>query len=406
MPVAKAVQYAMRALCPWLLCLIVGSLAGPGSACASENLIENSGFETEVLGNLAMWSMHAATDTEDAVRFFSTDADAHSGKRSFAIANLKPNDAWAVQWVKVKPNTIYRLSCWIQARNVMSETVGANISVLGSARAAGDLKDTRGNWQLVRMYGKTGPDQRSLGVLVRLGFYQSPATGLALFDDVDLEELPVLPAGAGQDIVNFSVNEYRTDTVTAGQTLTVQRSGGSSSLGDLARVPIWLFITTLAALAAAVVLLAFFALRFRHRVMGTSVRLAGRAAGAYTGVEHRGSARSTLLAEVTLKRTRRGGMPDVFHFSGGNISEGGIFLECHEPSTLRLNDEARLEVILPTDKLTLGKAVVTRVRSHTARSGKLVSEGLGLRFLTASTRELKDRRRAPAVPAGARTRGV
>jgi hypothetical protein len=398
MPVVKAVQYIMRAPCPWLLCLIVGFLAGPGSACASENLIDNGGFETEVLGNLAMWSMHAATDAEDAVRFFSTDADAHSGKRSFAIANLKPNDAWAVQWVKVKPNTSYRLSCWIQARNVVCETVGANVSVLGSARAAGDLRDTRGNWQLVQMYGRTGPDQRALGVLLRLGFYQSPATGLALFDDVDLEELPVLPASVGQDVVNFSVNEYRTDTVTADQTLTVGRPAE--------RVPIWLFVTTLAALAAAVASLGFFAFRVRHRVMGLSRRLTARAAHAYGGVEHRGSTRSTLLAEVTLKRARRGGMPEVFRFSGGNISDGGIFLECDDLSTLRLNDEARLEVILPTDKLTLGKAVVTRVRSHTTRSGKLVSEGFGLRFLTTGTRELKDRRRAAAVPVGTRTRRV
>jgi hypothetical protein len=393
MPDEKMIHCRMRLPRSLVHCFIVAALVCPAMVRASENLVENGGFETDALGNLTMWSMNAATDSEDAVRFFSTDADAHSGARSFAIANLKPNDAWAVQWVKTRPNTLYRLSCWIQARDVVSENVGANISVLGSSRAAGDLKDTNGQWQRVEMYGRTGPDQHSLGVLVRLGFYQGRATGLALFDDVTLEESPALPAGSQQDIVSFSVNEYRTDTVVAERKVAVQRSAR--------RVPVWLFAATSAALAAAAALFAFGALQARR---GASPVSGGPPSGVYGGVEHRSSPRSVLAAEVTLKRPRIGGLAEVFHFQGGNISGGGIYLEHGDPSVLKLNQEVRLEIILPTSKLALGNAVVTRVRPRYSRAGKLMATGFGFKFLTSSAWQLKERKKAAALPASTRGR--
>ncbi len=95
----------------------------------------------------------------------------------------------------MKPDTNYRLSCWIYAQGVETPSIGANISVLGATIAAGDLRDTGGKWQLVELYGKTGPQQQAIAVLARLGFYGSLATGLALFDDFAVEELAKPPAG-------------------------------------------------------------------------------------------------------------------------------------------------------------------------------------------------------------------
>jgi hypothetical protein len=172
----------------------------------AENLLLNGGFEQDELRMLAMWSTEAYLYSEDAVRFFATEQACYSGRRSLAIANLKPNDSRAVQWVKVRPNTLYRLSCRILAQQVEAGSVGANISVLGSTSAAGDLRDTGGRWEHVELYGRTGPSQESLGVLVRLGFYGSLASGVALFDDVRLEEVGAATAGDAGKVISFAEN--------------------------------------------------------------------------------------------------------------------------------------------------------------------------------------------------------
>jgi hypothetical protein len=44
-------------------------------------------------------------------------------------------------------------------------------------------------------------------VLVRLGFYGSLAQGIALFDDVQLEEVRAVPAGAAGKVINFAENK-------------------------------------------------------------------------------------------------------------------------------------------------------------------------------------------------------
>jgi hypothetical protein len=192
----------MRRLAALLLMVFV---AAP--RLLAEDLIQNGGFEQDQLRMLAMWSTEAYLYSEDAVRFFTTEQLRHSGRRSLVIANLKPNDARAVQWVKVKPDTLYRLSCQMMAQQVETQSVGANISVLGSTSAAGDLRDTGNRWEYVELYGRTGPAQESLGVLVRLGFYGSLAKGIALFDDVRLEEVRAVPAAAAGKVIDFAENK-------------------------------------------------------------------------------------------------------------------------------------------------------------------------------------------------------
>ncbi len=191
---------SQRGVAVLLLLLLV---AAP--ALRAENLLQNGGFEQDELRMLAMWSTEAYLYSEDAVRFFTTEQFRHSGRRALVIANLQPNDSRAVQWVKVKPDTVYRLSCRIMAQQVEAGAVGANVSVLGSTSAAGDLRDTGNRWVYVELYGRTGPQQESLGVLVRLGFYGSLAKGIALFDDVRLEE--VSAAGAAGKVIDFGENK-------------------------------------------------------------------------------------------------------------------------------------------------------------------------------------------------------
>jgi hypothetical protein len=231
--------------------ILLLSLFALTAACPSlgalDNLVKNGGFETEELGMLSMWSTGAWVDTDDAVRFFMTEQAKHSGARGFAIANLKPNDSRGIQWVSVKTNTLYRLSAWVLAQKVATQGIGANISVLGSTSAAGDLKDTDGKWVYVELYGRTGPDQSSLAVLVRLGFYGSLATGVAVFDDVSLEEVASLPQGAKS--ISFGANE-------AAETFPVETSGEEGRPAEAQSASpgtaFWIVLLTLSALAAAV----------------------------------------------------------------------------------------------------------------------------------------------------------
>jgi hypothetical protein len=156
----------------------------------------------------------------------------------------------------VKPDTLYRLSAWILARAITSEGIGANLSVLGSTSAAGDLKDTGGQWQHVEFYGRTGPRQESLGVLLRLGFYGSLATGVAIFDDAKLEEVDQLPQGAGS--ISFGDNAAAEvfPVVTAEEAPPQPPPTTEGSWLTLAKGTPWMVLLALSVLAAATALVA------------------------------------------------------------------------------------------------------------------------------------------------------
>ena len=242
-------------------------MRGPAAAAggASANLAANGGFELEELGSVAMWSTSAWVQSDEAVRFFVTSDAKHGGSRSFAIANLQPNDSRAMQWIAVKPGTNYRLSCWIYAQGIETPSIGANISVLGATVAAGDLRDTGGNWQLVELYGKTGPQQQAIAVLARLGFYGSLATGLALFDDFTVEELAKPPAGkivANLDTTDMVVVQSLPPTPSGEERPAwLQRLVSFRWLRTLFTPPwLYLVVTVLGLLVLAAIVVAVFAL--------------------------------------------------------------------------------------------------------------------------------------------------
>jgi hypothetical protein len=359
---------------------------------ASVNLVANGGFEREELGSVAMWSTSAWVPTDEAVRFFVTSDAKHGGSRSFAIANLQPNDSRAMQWITVRPDTNYRLSCWIYAQGVETPSIGANISVLGATIAAGDLRDTGGKWQLVELYGKTGPQQQAIAVLARLGFYGSLATGLALFDDFAVEELAAPPAG--KVVANLDTTEMvvvqSLPPAPSGKAATewLQRMLSLSWLRTLFTPPwLYLVVTVLALLVLAAIAVGVFALasalvtrRYGPAVAAPSGRIpitalipgfnarspqagrprGGRRRGAAHEIEHRGFARDPLEAPITVKRRRRDSGTDTFRFQTTNVSDGGLLLASKDISLLGLDDEVTLEVLRENARVELGRAYVVR----------------------------------------------
>ena len=378
---------------------------------ALEDLVQNGGFETDELGMLSMWSMDAWINTEAAVRFFATEQFMHSGRRSFAIANLQPNDSRAVQWISVKPDTLYRFSAWIMAKDVVSEGMGANLSVLGSTSAAGDLKDTGGEWRYAELYGRTGPRQKSLAVLLRLGFYGSLATGIAMFDDAKLEELSSLPEGAQAISLGDNTAAEVFPVVTSSQA-----APESPKAAPKAATP-WAVMLVLSALAAATVLVAGAVVLMLFRVRGmppTVIRQ--RPAGKVTlesliakeradiahpsssswgylkpslrgkhrrddalPIEHRESPRAPFAAWVTV-RTSRAGSHGELRLQSENMSKSGILLASSDLDALRLDEEVVLTAEGRAGTFEIGRAIVTRVHGQVPVKGKTQRGGFGLRF--------------------------
>jgi hypothetical protein len=339
-----------------------------------------------------MWSTSAWLPADDAVRFFVTTDAKHAGSRSFAIANLQPNDSRAVQWIAVKPATYYRLSCWIYAQGVDTPSIGANISVLGATVAAGDLRDTGGAWQLVELYGKTGPQQQAIAVAARLGFYDSLATGLALFDDFGVEELAGPPAGkvaANLDSKNLVVVQSLPPASSGKERPGwVQRLLSFAWLRTLFAPPLlYLVVTVLSLLVLAAIAVAVFALasalitkRYGPSAAAPSGRIpiaalisgfgsrsplagrprGGRRRGAAHQIEHRSWVRDPLEAPVTVRRRRKDAGVDTFRMRTVNAGEGGLFLASEDISLLGLDDEVTLEVLRENAKVELGRAYVVR----------------------------------------------
>jgi len=162
--------------------------AGPSGTY--DNLIRNGDFEA-VSGNLpASWE----TETYFSQPGYSDFdmADGVSG-RGVHIHNEKKNDARFSQTVSVSPNTLYCLRGMVKAS--AQDGHGANLSIEDVYVFSKEVFDTGDGWQEVALYGRTGSNQRSLTVFVRLGGYSGESTGDAWFDDVTLCRVDSVPAG-------------------------------------------------------------------------------------------------------------------------------------------------------------------------------------------------------------------
>ena len=107
------------------------------------------------------------------------------------IVNHALNDARFAQKVTVQPDSLYCLTGYIRAQ--ASGGLGANLSVSDVYAFSQSVYDSD-EWQKVTLYGRTGKDQRSVTVFVRLGGYSGEATGTASFKDISLTQVQSVPA--------------------------------------------------------------------------------------------------------------------------------------------------------------------------------------------------------------------
>lgn len=186
----------MKKFAVGVACVLCMLLIFPIMSAAKEgNLIRNGGFEELQAGTPVGWEQDLYVQNPGVSALSVEREGARTGSAYVRIRNIQPNDAKWVQKAAVKPDTLYRLACWVRVEAVGDGGAGANISVLGIGSISQDLKDTGGQWQQIEFIGKTGADQQEITVAVRLGAYGSLNTGTAGFGDFSLEELSEASAG-------------------------------------------------------------------------------------------------------------------------------------------------------------------------------------------------------------------
>ncbi len=177
-----------------LLCAV---LLIPGLALADgDNLIKNGSFDQlDGDGMPSGWYTDAWVNREGVTRYAAVEKS-RTGSHAALVENYDSNDARFAQRVNVKPNTLYRLSGWINVGEMEESGRGANLSIEGLSDAySNSIYDTAGEWKYVELYGETGEDQKELTVYVRVGGYSGESIGQALFDDIELVKVDKLPSG-------------------------------------------------------------------------------------------------------------------------------------------------------------------------------------------------------------------
>ncbi|WNS41628.1 phospholipid carrier-dependent glycosyltransferase [Paenibacillus sp. MMS20-IR301] len=163
---------------------------------AEGNLLQNPGFEEGEDGAPAGWSkdMWIAGDASGTLSVQSEDV--HSGSKAAVIENFAANHLKWVQTVAVTPDTYYRISGFVKVVTTAGEGMGANIFPVGIGGGYPSTLDTTGNWQYLEFIGQTGAGQTEVTIGAALGGYASLIQGKAYFDDLSVEQLDALPAGA------------------------------------------------------------------------------------------------------------------------------------------------------------------------------------------------------------------
>ena len=190
-------QYLLAAVVLILLAAVAVMFWPRGGETGDEtvNLIKNGGFET-LDGDLpANWTP-GRWFGDEGVSYLELSDDAYEGEHSILVENVEENDARFEQTISVLPNSTYRFSCMVKAEGCDQSTNGASISFKDTFTYSDMVYDTHGQWQEVVFYGTTGPKQRELTVMLRVGGYGRLGVGKAWFDDLQVTYVKALPAGA------------------------------------------------------------------------------------------------------------------------------------------------------------------------------------------------------------------
>ncbi|NIK76929.1 Gpi18-like mannosyltransferase/predicted membrane-bound dolichyl-phosphate-mannose-protein mannosyltransferase [Paenibacillus castaneae] len=181
---------------------------------AASNLLKNASFENVTNGAPDDWSHDAYLMEEHITAYSLTDSDAHTGQYSAMLENREANHSRWTQTLSVKPKSIYKISGYVKTEGIGPDGAGALLYVDGVAVNYPEVRDTKGKWEHVYFYAKTGKEQKSIVIGASLGGYGSINTGKAYFDDLSVEKVSRAPAGA--EVFSLMGTEQSGDTENAG----------------------------------------------------------------------------------------------------------------------------------------------------------------------------------------------
>lgn len=249
----------MRKLLAFLLliCLLAVPLSaladGGEDALAGEELLYNGDFSvySESADLPAGWELSAYYSDADSV--LATTVQLDGGGSAVSITNLAANDARVCQTAALKPDTCYRLSAEIRTTDVEYGTGATlsidNYSIDGTYCYSENLFGTE-DWRTVSLYFRTGEEQQSVNVALRLGGYGTTATGTAEYRSVSLYECSSTDAA----IVNLATENG-----------TVSNAGGAEQAEESAAADAngKLYLALAATLACALAFVWYYRKRLR-----------------------------------------------------------------------------------------------------------------------------------------------
>ncbi|MBN2443295.1 MAG: PilZ domain-containing protein [Spirochaetales bacterium] len=337
----------------------------------ADNIVQNGSFEFESSGYITQWNTEAFLNNNQAVRFYVTDKEFYKGKKSFGIANIQPNDSKIIQWVNVKPDSLYRLSGWIKAKKVEGAPIGANITILGIKGSSESIKESNDKWVYVEVYGKTGPRQKELAIIARLGFYGNLVTGIAYFDEIAFEKVTNAPE---KQVLNFDSTEekyvYLEDNEMIGD-----QSGSII-------VTLFILLCSITGLFSGVIFLYVYIIRPFIKKYGLYFNVNRKTMIEDAGSERRKNERKKLKLTIIVRCPTRSGGYNEMVFNSLNISIGGVFIIVDDISLFRVGDRIEIEIEKKGKRYNIGKAYVVRLQKEHDRKGVIIHQGIGVQFFT------------------------
>ena len=218
----------------WLALVLILCLIVP-NAWAKTGYVDNGDFEMGAETLPDGWSVdqYDVSDVTD----FAWEANGRGGGKCVRIENRAPNDARFIQTVSVSPSKIYRISGWVKVEEIPEGSIGASITALESVAEVPAVTRNGAGWQFVSFYGKTGPDQRTLTLACRLGGYGEETTGVAWFDDVELQGR--LSAPEGETVYDLYTEEGSGESGASGTTKSMLPFQFLALLFGLLLVALW-----------------------------------------------------------------------------------------------------------------------------------------------------------------------
>ena len=131
-----------------------------------------------------------AENVSGGSRFTRDSAVKFSNSNSYKIESEVQNNAAFYKKVKVKPDTVYKVTCKVKTENVVPDEInkdgGANIGLIESSEISKSIVGTNDWQELELLFNSQNREEVEIGF--RLGGNSGTAKGTAWFSDFKLEE--------------------------------------------------------------------------------------------------------------------------------------------------------------------------------------------------------------------------